>query len=230
MRFYTAGESHGQKLVGILEGLPANLPISIDEINHDLQRRQQGYGRGRRMKIESDRAIILSGIRFGKTLGSPIAIEIENRDWKNWEEKMAILPVKKEIKKVTVPRPGHADLAGAIKYQQSDIRNILERASARETAMRVALANLCKQLLQQLNIIIASHVVQIDNIVSPISFIDHYPDILQHFPPSTINTIADASEVRVLDKSVEKKMKEQIDLAKKEKDTLGGIFEVLAFN
>ena len=230
IRFYTAGESHGQKLTGILDGLPANIPISIEEINHQLWRRQQGYGRGRRMKIESDTVTVLSGIRFGKTLGSPISIEIENKDWKNWQQKMAVEGEGKKIKKVTVPRPGHVDLAGALKYRQEDIRNVLERASARETAMRVALGSLARQFLEPLGILIASHVIQLHDVKSRFSFVDNYPNILETFPPEDINSQADASPVRCLDEAAEKAMMERIDLAKAKRDTVGGIFEVIAFH
>lgn len=230
LRFYTAGESHGQKLVGILEGLPANIPISIEAINQQLWRRQQGYGRGRRMKIESDKVQVVSGMRFGKTLGSPIGVEIENKDWKNWQEKMAIEGSGEKVKKVTVPRPGHVDFAGAVKYRQEDIRNVLERASARETAMRVALGAFARQFLEQLGIIIASHVIQLQDVAAPITFINGYPDILQTFPPERINSLADASPVRCLDDAAAKAMMERIDTAKTERDTVGGIFEVIAFN
>ena len=139
IKFLTAGESHGKALIGIIQGIPSGLEISADYINQELSRRQQGYGRSNRMKIENDRAIILSGIRHGKTLGSPIAIMIENKDYKNWETKMGIDIPKDDIKKITLPRPGHADLAGIKKYAFDDIRNVMERSSARETAMRVAL-------------------------------------------------------------------------------------------
>ncbi len=230
LRFYTAGESHGQKLVGILEGLPADIPIAVEAINHQLRRRQQGYGRGRRMKIESDRVNVLSGMRFGKTLGSPISVEIENKDWKNWREKMAVQDSGEKIKRVTIPRPGHVDFAGAVKYGQEDIRNVLERASARETAMRVALGSFARQFLEQLGILIASHVIQLQDIAAPITFVSGYPDILQSFPPEQINALADASPVRCLDEAAARGMMERIDTAKTERDTVGGIFEVIAFN
>ncbi len=230
IRFYTAGESHGQKLVGILEGLPANVPISIEAINHQLWRRQQGYGRGRRMKIESDTVQVVSGMRFGKTLGSPISVEIENKDWKNWQEKMAIEGSGEKIKRVTIPRPGHVDFAGAVKYGQEDIRNVLERASARETAMRVALGSFARQFLEQLGIIIASHVIQLQDVAGAVSFVDGFPEILETFPPEQINTLADASPVRCLDEAAARGMMERIDTAKTDRDTVGGIFEVIAFN
>ena len=149
-RFTTAGESHGRALVAIVEGLPAGLPINIDQINHELWRRQQGYGRGARMKIEQDRVEILSGIRHGLTLGSPLALLIENKDWENWTEVMAAEPrdiAPEKSRRVKRPRPGHADLAGGLKYDAHDLRNVLERASARETAARVACGAIAKQLL-----------------------------------------------------------------------------------
>ena len=229
LTFHTAGESHGQALVGILEGMPADVPISVDAVNHELARRQQGYGRGGRMRIEKDRARILSGVRFGRTLGSPISLMIENRDFKNWQ---TIMPVEGEdtgAKRVTVPRPGHADLAGAIKYRQHDMRNILERASARETATRVALGALARQFLQQLGIGIASHVVQLADVRSPYSLID-YGKPEWNLPLDELNARADASPVRCLDGEAEKSMMARIDRAKAERDTVGGIFEVVAYN
>src|SRR5436190_142634 len=163
-RFTTAGESHGRALVAIVEGLPAGLPVNLDQINHELWRRQQGYGRGARMKIEQDAVEILSGVRHGLTLGSPLAVMIENKDWANWQEVMAseardLTPEKS--RRVKRPRPGHADLAGGLKYDTRDLRNVLERASARETAARVACGALAKQLLAQFGIEIRSHVIQL---------------------------------------------------------------------
>src|SRR4051812_2724240 len=163
-RFTTAGESHGRALVAIVEGLPAGLPIDIDQINHELWRRQQGYGRGARMKIEQDRVELLSGVRHGLTLGSPLALMIENKDWANWQEIMASEPRELEPEKsrrVKRPRPGHADLAGGLKYDVRDLRNVLERASARETAARVACGALAKQLLAHFGADIRSHVIQL---------------------------------------------------------------------
>jgi chorismate synthase len=168
IRFLTAGESHGRGLVCIIEGLPANLELSSEYINRELERRQRGYGRGGRMKIEKDRVQILSGVRFGKTLGGPIALFIENRDWENWKEKMAVEGERPETAvPFTRPRPGHADLAGGIKYNQRDLRNVLERASARETACRVALGAVCKRFLEELGVFVGSYVVSIGTVYLP---------------------------------------------------------------
>src|SRR5436853_2832930 len=166
-RFTTAGESHGRALVAIVEGLPAGMPVNVDQINHELWRRQQGYGRGGRMKIEQDRVEILSGVRHGLTLGSPLALMIENKDWANWNEVMAIEATEiapEKSRRVKRPRPGHADLAGGLKYDVRDLRNVLERASARETAARVACGALARQLLAQFGIEIRSHVIQLGGI------------------------------------------------------------------
>ncbi len=229
LRFYTAGESHGQGLTGILEGMPANTPISVAEIDHQLYRRQQGYGRGGRMKIEKDAAKILSGVRFGLTMGGPISLFIENKDWKNWEKRMAVEGDNIEPRPVHVPRPGHADLAGATKYNQNDIRNILERASARETTTRVALGAIARQFLERLGIGVASHVVQMVDVRSKYSLVDQgKPDF--NLDLTKLNELADASPVRCLDPEAEKGMMALIDQAKKERDTVGGIFEVVAYN
>ena len=158
IRYLTAGESHGKALVGILEGMPAGVEISAEYINHQLWRRQQGYGRGGRMKIETDKVEILSGVRFGKTLGSPIALMIQNKDWQNWTGKMSIDGDGAGIDKITIPRPGHADYSGAMKYRFDDLRNVIERASARETAMRVALCTIIRKFLEDNGIFIGSHV------------------------------------------------------------------------
>jgi len=233
LRYFTAGESHGQALVGILEGMPAGLAIDEEYIAVQLHRRQQGYGRGGRMRIEKDRAQILSGLRFGKTLGSPISLLIENLDWKNWQEKMNVGQAARlsEIPKVEVPRPGHADLAGAIKYGFDDIRNVLERASARETAMRVALGSIARKFLEEFGIIIASHVLQLHDARSRFSLIDYgKPGTAFNFPAAELNARADASPVRCLDAEAEKPMIARIDEAKAKRDTVGGIFEVAAFN
>src|SRR5881396_2264938 len=166
-RFTTAGESHGRALVAIVEGLPAGLPIDIDQVNHELWRRQQGYGRGARMKIEQDRIEVLSGVRHGLALGSPLAMMIENRDWKNWDEVMAVEPKElapEKSRRVKRPRPGHADLAGGLKYNARDLRDVLERASARETAARVACGGLARQLLGHFGVEIHSHVIQLGGI------------------------------------------------------------------
>jgi chorismate synthase len=229
LKFYTAGESHGQGLIGILEGMPANVGISIVQIDHELFRRQQGYGRGGRMRIEKDQAKIISGLRFGKTLGSPISLFIENRDWKNWQKKMAIAGPESNPKPVHVARPGHVDLSGAIKYNQHDIRNVLERASARETATRVALGAFAKQFLAHFGIGIASHVIQMVDVRSRYSLIDFGKEKFD-IPLQALNEKADASPVRCLDPEAEKQMIALIDRAKKERDTVGGIFEVVAYH
>src|SRR5919198_2884128 len=166
-RFMTAGESHGPGLVAVLEGLPAGLELEPEDIDRDLARRQLGHGRGGRMKIESDRAIVWGGIRHGKTLGSPVALLVENRDHENWADRMSPWPVEAEIEEVHLPRPGHADLAGSLKFGHDDIRNVLERASARETAARVAVGALAKAFLRPLGVSVHSHVTQIGSVVAP---------------------------------------------------------------
>ncbi len=220
-RFTTAGESHGRALVAIVEGLPAGLPIDIDQVNHELWRRQQGYGRGGRMKIEQDQIEILSGVRHGLSLGSPLALTIENKDWANWNEVMAAdareIPPEKS-RRVKRPRPGHADLAGGLKYDAHDLRNVLERASARETAARVACGAIAKQLLENFGIEIRSHVIQLGGI----------PDKPLELTFDQIGSISDDSPLRCADKDVEQKMIALIDQKKSEGDTLGGIFEVVA--
>jgi chorismate synthase len=222
LRFTTAGESHGQALVSILEGMPAGLPLVASDIDAQLARRQQGYGRGRRMQIESDHAEILSGVRAGETIGSPIAMLIRNRDWKNWQEIMdpAPRPGDPDPRKraVTRPRPGHADLTGLLKYDREDARDILERASARETTARVAAAAICRQLLAQFGISIGSHLVHLGGV-----------DAQRPVPmPHDINAAADSSQLRTLDANAERLMIERIDAAKKDGNTLGGICEVVA--
>ena len=164
INYLTAGESHGKGLLGIIDGLPAGLEINEEYIAHDLFRRQQGHGRGGRMKIENDYAEIYTGVRHGKSLGSPIGLILPNKDWKNWTKKMSCDPIKGKIKKVTLPRPGHADLTGIQKYDFDDIRNVLERSSARETAMRVALAAICRKLLKDIGIEVGSRVIQIHKV------------------------------------------------------------------
>jgi chorismate synthase len=220
-RFTTAGESHGRALVAIVEGLPAGLPIDIDQINHELWRRQQGYGRGGRMKIEQDQIEILSGVRHGLSLGSPLALTIENKDWGNWNEVMATdareIPAEKS-RRVKRPRPGHADLAGGLKYDAHDLRNVLERASARETAARVACGAIAKQLLANFGIEIRSHVIQLGGI----------PGSPLELTFEQIASIPDDSPLHCADKDVERRMIALIDQKKSEGDTLGGIFEVVA--
>jgi Chorismate synthase len=219
IRFLTAGESHGRGLICIIEGLPANLELSSEYINRELERRQRGYGRGGRMKIEKDRVQILSGVRFGKTLGGPIALFIENKDWENWKEKMAVEGERPETAvPFTRPRPGHADLAGGIKYNQRDLRNILERASARETACRVALGAVCKRFLEELGVFVGSYVVSIGPLCPPIE----EQDLIKR------HQLAEQSEVRFPDPSKDKEFMELIDRAKKMGESLGGVFEVFA--
>jgi chorismate synthase len=227
IRYLTAGESHGKALVGIVEGMPAGVEISSAYINHQLWRRQQGYGRGGRMKIESDTVEILSGVRFGKTIGSPIALVIQNRDWRNWTEKMAVEGNGAGIEKITVPRPGHADYAGAKKYGFDDIRNVIDRSSARETAMRVACCTIARKLLEDCRIFIGSHVLSI----GPVLIKDRkkIDKLIIRYAENVylVSKEADGSDVRILDKSAEAKAIAAIKKAKKAGDTLGGVFEVL---
>ncbi|WP_333784911.1 chorismate synthase [Thermocrinis sp.] len=219
IRFLTAGESHGRGLVCIVEGVPANLEISAEHINRELERRQRGYGRGGRMKIEKDTVQIISGVRFGKTLGSPIALLIENKDWENWKEKMAVEGERPDFAvPFTRPRPGHADLAGGIKYNQRDLRNILERASARETACRVAVGAICKRFLEELGVFVGSYVVSIGPLEPPIEERDL---IKRHY-------LAEQSEVRFPDPTKDELFRELIDKAKEMGESLGGVFEVFA--
>lgn len=221
MRYITAGESHGPELTAIIEGLPAGLPLTAADINHELARRQTGYGRGGRMLIEKDQVRITSGIRHGKTLGSPVTLVVENKDWKNWTKVMAIeeVPEKdRKLRRVARPRPGHADLVGGMKYRHQDLRNVLERSSARETTMRVAIGAIAKKILKELGIEVAGHVTMLGGIKAAI------PDGL------TVQEIAErseASEVRVLDPSVEEEIKQLIDQTKRNGDTIGGVVEVL---
>ena len=221
LRFTTAGESHGPALVSTLEGIPAGLPLLAADIDAELVRRQQGYGRGRRMQIEKDGVRLLSGVRAGETIGSPIAMLIENRDWKNWQEIMDPAPRESDpaprMRAVTRPRPGHADLTGMLKYDRADARDILERASARETTARVAAGAICRVLLRALGVRIGSHLVHLGGIEANVA--DALPDEL--------NEAADRSPLRTLDADAESKMIERIDAAKKAGDTLGGICEVV---
>lgn len=227
IRYLTAGESHGKALVGIVEGMPAGVEISSEYINHQLWRRQQGYGRGGRMKIETDTVEILSGVRFGKTIGSPIALVIQNRDWRNWTEKMAVEGNGAGIEKITVPRPGHADYAGAKKYGFDDIRNVIDRSSARETAMRVACCTIARKLLEDCKIFIGSHVISIGPVlIKDRKKIDKL--IIRYAENAClVSKEADGSEVRILDRSAEAKAIAAIKKSKKAGDTLGGVFEVL---
>jgi len=220
-RFTTAGESHGRGLVGILEGIPAGLPLSAVDVDTELKRRQGGYGRGARMKIESDRIEWLAGVRAGETLGSPIAMLIWNRDWEHWQAVMAPEaddPKGERRRQVTRPRPGHADLAGSLKYDRNDARDILERASARETVARVACGAVCRKLLGQFGIDIGSHVAELGGVIAKL------PSPL----PTPLNEAADQSPVRCLDTAAEAEMIRRIDAAKAAGDTLGGIVEVIA--
>ena len=220
IRFSTAGESHGEALIALVSGIPAGVPVDLDFINHELWRRQQGYGRGGRMKIETDQAHILSGVRHGKTIGSPIAIQLVNRDWKNWQEK---LPVEagdpSKHRAVASPRPGHADLAGALKFNFPDARYVLERASARESAARVAAGAFAKLLLRSLGIEVASHVVRVGSVE------------LDRDPSWDEIAALSAKEEVVLacaDPAAEARMKDEVDAASKAGDTVNGIFEVVA--
>jgi len=230
IRFLTAGESHGKALTTIVEGFPSNLKIDIDFLNLQLKRRQSGYGRGLRMKIETDTAEILSGIRFGKTLGSPVSILIKNRDWDNWLDKMRIESKSAGIEKITIPRPGHADLVGISKYNFDDIRNSIERSSARETAARVAAASIARKFLSQFGISIGSFVESIGGIYPQDNFADKLfnNDLSKSFKGWDLSWNADKSDVRVLEPKQEKKIIDKIKLAKKKGDTLGGTFYAVA--
>jgi len=221
LRFTTAGESHGRALVAIVEGLPAGMPVDVEQINHQLKRRQQGYGRGARMKIESDRVEILSGVRHGLTLGSPLALLIENKDWANWTDVMSAEPrdlAPEKSRRVKRPRPGHADLAGGLKYNTRDLRDVLERASARETTARVACGGLARQLLANFGVEIHSHVIQLGGI----------PDKALELTFDQIAVIPDDAPLRCGDGETQQRMVNLIDKTKSEGDTLGGIFEVAA--
>jgi chorismate synthase len=222
IRFSTAGESHGEALIALISGLPAGIPVDLEFVNRELWRRQQGYGRGGRMKIETDRVHVLSGVRHGKTIGSPIAIEIINRDWKNWEEKLPVQagdPTKHQA--VASPRPGHADLAGALKYNFPDARYVLERASARESTARVAAGGFAKQLLQQLGIEIASHVIRVGRV-----------ELGRAATWDEIAEVAKGDEILLscVDSDVEARMKEEVEVAARTGDTVGGVFEVVVHN
>ncbi|HSR91751.1 MAG TPA: chorismate synthase [Gemmatimonadales bacterium] len=219
LRFLTAGESHGKALVAIVEGLPAGLPVMAEQVDQELARRMMGYGRGARMKIERDRIEWLSGVRAGETLGTPVAMLIHNRDWTNWEEVMAAEGTPGDVRRrrLTRPRPGHADLVGVLKYDRQDARDILERASARETAARVAAGALARRLLEEFGVEIGSHIVSLGGIqVPPVASL-----------PVPLNPAADNSEIRVLDRTIEAEIIRRIDQAKKDGDTLGGEAQVV---
>ena len=223
LRFHTAGESHGQALIATLMGMPAHVPVDFVYVNRELKRRMGGYGRGGRMKIESDHAQFISGVRHGETIGSPIAILIENRDWKNWQESMSVedLPETREkYKAVKSPRPGHADLAGCLKYDFPDARYVLERASARETAARVAVGALAKLFLLQVGIRVASHTVAVGSVALPDD----------NVPFEKILALRDVEDIMLscVDAEVEARMKLEVDKATEERDTVGGTFEVIA--
>ena len=220
LRFTTAGESHGIALVSILEGMVAGLPLVSGDVDVELARRQQGYGRGRRMKIETDRVEFLSGVRAGETLGSPIAMLIHNRDWKNWQEIMDPAPREgdpERKRQVTRPRPGHVDLSGMLKYDRDDARDVLERASARETTARVAAGAICRRFLREFGITLGSHIVHLGGVGA------RRPEKM----PLDINAVADESQLRTLDPDAERAMIERIDAAKSDGNTLGGIAEVV---
>ena len=219
INFLTAGESHGQGLLGIIDGIPAGLDINDSYINCHLSRRQKGFGRGGRMKIENDQVDLFCGIRLGQTIGSPIGLIIKNLDWDNWHETMSVVKTKEKNKKITLPRPGHADLPGVLKYDFDDIRNVIERSSARETTMRVALGSICRKLLEDCNIYVGSYVDGIHNIEDANSYLD--------YDAKKINELADQSDLRVLDSSIEKKMIETIKKSQNNKDTVGGTFKVI---
>jgi chorismate synthase len=218
INYLTAGESHGKGLLGIIEGIPSGLHINKEYIDYHLSRRQKGFGRGGRMKIEKDAVNIYSGIRHGQTIGSPVGLIIDNIDYKNWADIMStdISPLK--IEQITLPRPGHADLAGVMKYQFTDIRNVIERSSARETTMRVALGSICRKLLEELNIHIASYVTEIHNVRDD----EHY-----NIPIKEMNKTVDLSPVRALNKKIEKRMIDTIKNAQNKGDTVGGKFMII---
>jgi len=219
IRFTTAGESHGPGLTAVVEGLPAGLEVTPEDIDSDLARRQLGHGRGGRMKIEKDRADVTSGIRHGCTLGSPVSLRIANRDYANWEERMNPWPVAAEVAEVHLPRPGHADLAGVWKYGFSDVRNVLERASARETTARVAAGALAKVYLRAFGVEIRSHVLRIGSVTAPIP---------AELSVSGFDAV-DESPVRCLDGDATAAMVAEINTARKANESLGGVFEVVAF-
>ena len=225
MRYVTAGESHGPELTAIIEGIPAGLKVSADQINDDLKRRQQGYGRGNRMKIETDQVKILSGVRHQESLGSPITLNVTNRDHAHWGEVMSpTAPATPEnsVRQVTRPRPGHADLVGGMKYRHKDLRNVLERSSARETTMRVAVGSLCKQLLAEIGVEVLGFVKEIGGVQADNAKMSQYENLTQ------LKKATDESPTRTFDAEADEKMRELIDKTKRDGDTLGGIVEVIA--
>jgi chorismate synthase len=222
-RFLTAGESHGPCLTIIIEGLPAHLPLEKTGIDADLRRRQGGYGRGGRMKIEKDAITFLSGVRHGRTLGSPITMQVENRDWVNWQERMSAEPVEAESEPVTRVRPGHADFTGAMKYGQSDVRNVIERSSSRETAARVAVGGLCRQFLANFGIEIHSQVLSIVDVGY-----EQLPTMTRDAYPPALWERVEASEMHCADPQLTERMIARILEGKRDGDTCGGVFEVVA--
>jgi chorismate synthase len=236
LRLITAGESHGPGLTCLLEGLPAGLSLRPEDLNEDMARRQLGHGRGGRMKIEKDTARVTAGIRHGVTLGGPIALQVENRDYANWEERMSPWPVDAEVAEVHLPRPGHADLVGTQKYKQTDVRNILERASARETAARVAGGALCKAFLGALGVQVRSHVIQIASVHAPERTRSGTPHDGEPTTQASERPLAledfdevDSSPVRCLDAQATRAMVAEIDALRKANESLGGVFEVQSF-
>lgn len=220
MRYLTAGESHGPQLTAIIEGLPSNMPIDIEKINEQLRRRQIGYGRGRRMQIEQDQVRILSGLRHGYTLGSPVTLMIENKDFIHWQQVMSSQPVAgpEDKRRISRPRPGHADLTGGLKYQHRDLRNVLERSSARETAIRVAVGAVARQLLESVGIKILGHVLNIGGVSVDLT----HPRRIREIEDEVVK-----SDVRCFDPAVAERMRQRIDEAKSNGDTVGGIVEVM---
>ena len=230
IRFLTAGESHGKALTTIVDGFPSNLKISESYLNQHLKRRQTGYGRGLRMKIENDNAEILSGVRFGKTIGSPISLLIQNNDWENWKNLMSIDPTSEKVQKILIPRPGHADLVGVSKFNFNDIRSSIERSSARETAARVAAGSIARRLLEEFGISIGSYVESIGGIYPEANFSEKLftNSIPKSFSAKSISEKADKSSVRALEIRQEEKIIRKIKSAKKKGDTLGGTFITIA--
>ncbi len=230
INFVTAGESHGKGLIAVVSGFPSNLVISESYINNQLGRRQAGYGRGLRMKIETDSVEIISGVRFNKTLGSPISLFIKNTDWDNWISRMSVDIPAEDVEKITIPRPGHADLVGTLKYNYNDIRNSIERSSARETAARVAACSIARRFLSEFGIEIGSYVESIGGIFAKDRFSKKLfgNKISKSFTAEKLNHLSDKSCVRVLDDTQENKIVNKIKIAKKRGDTLGGTFFIVA--